>query len=419
MKIIGGSSKAAYNEKINELAEAAALFNPLTIGEKNLTDKDIRSKLGEKRFRGDNVSPDLREMMAQDSSGTRKVDVIIQAKDADNPVLRTILAENNVSLNDRIGDTDTIVVNLPLSAVNALSNSGLINYMSPDREIETNGHIESTSGASNVRSQSALNGRVSYTLDGSGVGIAIVDSGIMPTHKAFTQDGTTGSRIVYSQSFVAGVASTDDDYGHGTHVAAIAAGQNSRDTGAYRGVAYKANIINLKVLNSQGKGTTSALLNALNWIEQNHAAYNIKVVNISLGTPAIDSYYNDPLCWEVEMLNYYGILVVAAAGNNGKNSQGQKVYGQIHSPGIDPSVLTVGASNSFGSSGRGDDTLATYSSHGPTRSYYTDASGRHYDNVIKPDIVAPGNKIVSAKAKSTSYLITNNPTSTNSTLDEF
>jgi len=105
-----------------------------------------------------------------------------------------------------------------------------------------------------------------------------------------------------------------------------------------------------------------------------------------------------------------GVIVVVAAGNNGKDAiTGQEIYGHIHSPGNDPSVLTVGASNTFGTDSRSDDIVTTYSSHGPTRSFYTDLSGRHYDNVIKPDIVAPGNRIVGAKARSTSYLITSNP----------
>src|ERR671920_1294351 len=88
-----------------------------------------------------------------------------------------------------------------------------------------------------------------------------------------------------------------------------------------------------------------------------------------------------------------------AAGNNGKNAAGQKVYGQIHTPGVEPAALTVGAANTFGTDARADDTVATYSSRGPTRGYWTDAAGaRHYDNLLKPDLVAPGNKVISAES---------------------
>ena len=223
----------------------------------------------------------------------------------------------------------------------------------------------------------------------------------------------TSTRVVYSKSFVTGVTSTEDDYGHGTHVASIVAGSATRNSSAYKGIAPKINLVNLKVLNSTGTGKTSDLVTALTWIAANYATYNIKVVNMSLGTAAIDSWTNDVLCNKVRDLNKFGILVVVAAGNNGKNFvTGQKVYGRIHSPGNDPSVLTVGATNSMGTDSRSDDVMATYSSHGPTRSYYDEAgwaSVRHYDNIIKPDIVAPGNKIIGAKAKSTSTLITLNP----------
>ena len=116
---------------------------------------------------------------------------------------------------------------------------------------------------------------------------------------------------------------------------------------------------------------------------------------MSLGTRAVNSYLDDPLCKSVRRLVDAGVVVVAAAGNEGKDANGDKVYGQIHSPGNEPSAITVGASNTFGTDGRSDDTVTTYSSRGPTRSYSTDASGvKHYDNLIKPDLVAPGNKII-------------------------
>src|SRR5205085_1170760 len=165
--------------------------------------------------------------------------------------------------------------------------------------------------------------------------------------------------------------------------------------GDYIGIAPNANLINLRVLNSQGVGATSNVLAALDWVMQNRAAYNIRVVNMSLGGPAIDSYKNDPVCRAVRRLVDAGIVVVAAAGNNGKDSAGNKIYGAIHSPGDEPAAITVGAANSFGTDARTDDGIASYSSRGPTRGSWLDPQGaRHYDSLIKPDLVAPGNKIV-------------------------
>src|SRR6185437_16127814 len=102
-----------------------------------------------------------------------------------------------------------------------------------------------------------------------------------------------------------------------------------------------AKLVNLRVLNSVGIGSVSNVLAAFNWLMSNAATYNVRVVNLSLGMPAINSYRFDPLCVAARRLVDRGIVVVAAAGNNGKNSAGQKVYGQIHAPGNEPSVITV------------------------------------------------------------------------------
>jgi subtilisin family serine protease len=407
LDVIGGSSAAAYDERITANAEIAAYFSGILVtGKSDAMAFAEDSQLVQPEFRGDNVSSDLRDMMAADPTGRKRLDVIIQAKDADNAALRSLLADGRARIMDRIGSTDTLVVNLPLSALNILSTSGLINYVSPDRQIASLGHVQTTTGQEQMKNQSSGFGRSSYNLDGTGVAIAVLDSGIYAAQKAFGDAG----KIPYSQSFVTGVSSTDDDFGHGTHVASIAAGNPGRDGGSYRGVASRAKIINLKVLNGLGRGTTSAVLNALDWVLPNRTTYNIRVVNMSLGTPAVDTWTNDPLCRKVQLLNANGVLVVAAAGNNGKDLLGQKIYGHVHSPGNDPSVLTVGASNSLGTDSRADDIMSTYSSHGPTRSFYTDGLlVRHYDNVIKPDIVAPGNKIVDAKARDGSYLIAGHP----------
>src|SRR5205823_4414372 len=239
-------------------------------------------------------------------------------------------------------------------------------------------------------------------LDGTGVGIAVVDSGIFDSHHFFM--GANGQqRVVTNIDFTGGLDVDKDPYGHGSHVAGLVAGSKGQDTELlnYRSMAPNAIIINVRVLGANGTGTSAALLNGLNWIYTNRAAQNIKVVNLSLGTPAIDSWHNDPLCRAARKLVDAGIVVVAAAGNNGKNAAGTKIYGAIHSPGNDPSVITVGATNTFGTDARNDDGITTYSSRGPTRSFTTNASTgvKTYDNLIKPDLVAPGNKIISATGK--------------------
>ena len=222
------------------------------------------------------------------------------------------------------------------------------------------------------------------------------------------KDKNGNSRIVFNKDFT-GENRTDDPYGHGSHVSAIAGGNGLVSNAAYLGIAPNAKLINLRVLNSQGTGTVSSTLAALDWLMANKVTYNIRVVNMSLGTPAVDSYRDDPICRAVRRLVNAGVVVVAAAGNNGKNSAGQKVYGMIHSPGNEPSAITVGATNTFNTNSRVDDGVATFSSRGPTRSSWTDTDGvRHYDGLVKADIVAAGNKIIAAQSPNNA-LVRQNP----------
>jgi serine protease AprX len=225
---------------------------------------------------------------------------------------------------------------------------------------------------------------------GTGIGIAIIDSGIDGAHPDFNRYRSSTNRIVYSQSFVGG--DTGDEYGHGTHVAGIAAGSDNvtaalaNVTNSFYGVAIDANIINLKVLDGTGSGTDANVIAAIDRAIALKQTYNIRVINLSLGRPVMASYKNDPLCQAVEAAWKAGIVVVVAAGNDGRdNSKGTQGYGTITAPGNDPYVITVGASNDKANYDRTDDTIATYSSKGPTA----------IDHIVKPDLVAPGNRVVS------------------------
>src|SRR6185503_16007078 len=226
---------------------------------------------------------------------------------------------------------------------------------SPDRTVKVDGHVSQTTGAAYRRNQVTNLGN-SYTLDGSNIGIAIFDSGVFASHKSF-QNSYGYSRVVHSRDFT-GEGRTDDPFGHGTHVASIAAGNKLYYNASYSGIALNAKIVNLRVLNSNGQGQLSNLLEAINWLLLNRTLYNVRVANMSLGMPAVDSYKDDPLCMAVRRLVDAGVTVFASAGNDGKNNS-SKVYGRIHSPGNEPSVITVGAVNTFGSEGRSDDGITT------------------------------------------------------------
>jgi hypothetical protein len=145
--IIGGSSSAAYDERIQSQPEIAAYFAGILVADRANASAvaENNSTKDESEFDGDNVSPDLRDMMAADPSGQTRHDVILQARDADSASLRAMLAEGDARIVNRIGETDTLVVNLPLASLERLADSGTIRYVSPDREVEGFGFVEQPS----------------------------------------------------------------------------------------------------------------------------------------------------------------------------------------------------------------------------------------------------------------------------------
>ena len=339
----------------------------------------------------------------KDGRGSDRVRVIVQPTSSADRSLDSNLAADGGTDIKRFRNFPVRVVTLTARAAANLAKRNDIFYVSLNRDVRPLGHLSRTTGADQIRNSGINNSR----LDGSGIGIAVIDSGIDADHISFL-DKLNNVRVVHSEDFT-GEGRTDDPYGHGSHVAALAAGNGRISSGEYVGIAPNANLINLRVLNADGVGTTAWVLAALDWVASNRNSYNIRVVNMSLGMPAIDSYRNDPICGAVRKVVDAGVAVFAAAGNNGKDEDGNKVYGHIHSPGNEPSAITVGASNTFGTDERSDDGVATYSSRGPTRSFYTDDDGvRHYDNLIKPDLVAPGNRLIEAESDG-NLLVTQTP----------
>jgi len=209
----------------------------------------------------------------------------------------------------------------------------------------------------------------------------------------------TGQRVTAFVDFVNNQTTKYDDWGHGTHVAGIIAGNGYDSTGARSSLAPKANIVALKALDSQGKGRISNIIAALDWAVANRTQYNIRVINMSLGAGVYESYNTDPLTIAAKRAVEAGIVVVAAAGNMGKAADGTPQYGAITAPGNAPWVLTVGASSSMGTIDRRDDTIALYSSRGPTM----------IDFAAKPDLVAPGSGTVSLSDKNSFFYQTKAP----------
>ncbi len=161
----------------------------------------------------------------------------------------------------------------------------------------------------------------------------------------------------------------------------------------FRGVAPDADVVGIKVLDHTGQGRASHLIAGIFWAIAHKDEYGIDVLNISVGGNPVSSIKHDPVARAVEIAWQHGIVVVCAAGNEGDFGKGG-----ILSPGNDPFVITVGATDTRQTANVADDVVASYSSIGPTL----------FDQFAKPDLVAPGNRLISLRA-SGSYIDTNFP----------
>src|SRR3989442_1174943 len=342
------------------------------------------------------LSKDLDALKGGHSGAT--VDVIIQFNQTPTDAHHQKVQNEGGVLKTKLDVIKGAHYSVPVESLQTLADDSDVAYISPNRPL---------SGTSTVDfAPETVNAPVAWQqwgLDGTGVGVAVIDSGVTAVGDLYwwiPANQTYGSRVVYSQNFVPGTTETSDQYGHGTHVAGIIAGAGWFSTGSnfthtFKGIAPNANIINLRVLDQNGAGTDSSVIGAIQTAISLKSTYNIRVINLSLGRQVYESYTLDPLCQAVEAAWNAGIVVVAAAGNQGRNdSAGTDGYGTIAAPGNDPYAITVGAMKTANTPTRVDDTIASYSSKGPTA----------FDFVVKPDIVAPGNQVISTLAPSASLL---------------
>jgi serine protease AprX len=274
---------------------------------------------------------------------------------------------------------------LSAAAIATLADHPLVNRISIDHPVS--GTMERTSATIGA---TAIRETLGY--DGTGVGVALIDSGVTPWHDDLAS-GDGGQRIARFVDLVANRPTPYDDFGHGTHVAGIIAGSGFDSGGARMGIAPGVRLTVVKVLDEQGKGRISDVIAAFDYILRNSDALNIRVVNLSVATGVYESYTTDPLTLAAKSLVDAGIVVVTAAGNLGRTAAGQDAYGGITAPGNAPWVLTVGASNHMGSPARADDQMAAFSSRGPTAE----------DNGAKPDLVAPGVGIESLSSQDSTF----------------
>jgi serine protease AprX len=261
----------------------------------------------------------------------------------------------------------------------------------PEEPVDiTNDHLRVTIGVDQIQ----VSGKKPT---GRNVCVAVFDSGM--THPDLTWDGNgIWNGVDFTSGSTSLTVGNRDDFGHGTAVSGLIGGDGSSSDGGMLGIAPDVYFMDMKVVGPDGTGLTSQLIQAIDWVIEHCADYNIRVANLSLGHPPIESYQDDPLCQAVERMVEAGIVTVVSAGNLGKTAEYPEIWGGITSPGNDPLVITVGAMNTQGTVSHSDDITTTYSSRGPT----------YPDQLFKPDLVAPGNALLCPSAPD-SYLTTTFP----------
>jgi serine protease AprX len=316
--------------------------------------------------------------------------VIIQTRDGRRSALKKALESHGDAVQAEFPSLNALTVSLHGEDLAVLEADSSILSISIDAEVRSLGDRRNARGAKKGAARTKGPAPVDLLREtlgvsiipftGSGINIAVVDSGIEPTKDL-------ASSIAGFWDFTRGGIATrpDDKYGHGTHVAGLIASSGVESDKEFAGVAPGATLYGFRVLDEKGLGRVSDVVRALEFIVANKrsrspAAFKIDIINLSLGHPIYEPAASDPLVRAVENAVRAGIVVITAAGNVGMNAEGEAGYAGITSPGNAPSAITVGAVDTRHTVNVSDDSVAPFSSRGPT----------WFDGLAKPDLVAPG-----------------------------
>jgi serine protease AprX len=338
------------------------------------------------------VQPELLSLAAHNPGAS--FGVIVQKLVHDGSVEQAVARMGGTVTKD-LSIINAFAASVPARSVQELSTTAGVRWVSMDAAVVksvNNVTPINTANLQDVYAQSVQADRLWNTapvlLQGQGVGVAVLDSGVNALPDLRFPNGS--SRVVAQVKYNRETNSMSDQYGHGTHIAGIIGGNGSRSSGGHVGIAPSVNLISVKISDDEGASTTSDVVAGLAWVLFNKNYYNIRVVNISFNSTVAQSYNVDPIDAAVEVLWVNRIVVVASAGNNGA--------GTLYAPANDPFVITVGAANDNGTADISDDTVPAFSASGVTQ-----------DGFSKPDLVAPGMNMVSLLSRSDATLAEDHP----------
>jgi serine protease AprX len=288
-----------------------------------------------------------------------------------------------------------LAARVPADAIAAVRKSPGVRAVDADAPVRVLGSTTTATTTSTVNSVFAREVQADLLWDqgvtGEGVTVALVDTGVSHVPdlagRIVTEvpDPVTEGAFGVCANF-AGDGTCNDEYGHGTFLAGLIAGNGASSGGAFKGVAPQARVVSIKIAGRDGSSDVSKVLAAIQYAVSFRDELGIDVLNLSLGTDSKQSYRTDPLNYAVEKAWQSGITVVVAAGNLAPAEGGRE--GTISKPGDDPFVITTGAVDDRETPATSDDRVPNFSSRGPTVA----------DRLPKPDVTAPGARVVSLRA---------------------
>jgi serine protease AprX len=312
--------------------------------------------------------------------------VIVQKRSAADPAPETAVRRLGGQVTRALPIVAGFAATVPAAVVGELTRLPGVRAVTPDGRVRVQA---SAPGSSTIRSVYPKVVRADAAwkrgVTGRGVTVAVLDTGVAPTvpdlagRLVQVTDDPTGRTAPCKN--LSGELDCNDRYGHGTFIAGLVAGSGASSGGQWKGVAPEASILSVKAAGADGSADVSNILAAIQWVVSFKERYNIRVLNLSLGTDSTQDWRVDPLNYAVERAWEAGMTVVVAASNNGPAPK------TITKPADDPWVITVGATDDRGTASLGDDQLPDFSGRGPT------AHG-----VAKPDVAAPGAHVISLRA---------------------
>jgi serine protease AprX len=332
--------------------------------------------------------------LATDHPGKR-VEVIVQLRPGVDPSQADALAASAGGVVERqLPIINGFSTTLTAEQAQRLSWKGGVHAVSLNSAVESQGAVNAGALATSYNNSIRADVPWGDGFTGKGIGVAVIDTGIqgdLPDFRVSQTDAT--SRVIANVVTNPAATTSNDTFGHGTHIAGLIAGNGTNlpasdpNYGKYAGVAPDANLIAIKASDDAGNASVLDVIDGLQFVTEHKADYNIRIVNLSLRSTTAESYKTDPLDAAVEAAWNSGVVVVVASGNEGGAADAVN-----YAPANDPFVITVGGSDDQGTKSTGDDALASWSSRGYTQ-----------DGFQKPDVVAPGAHLVSTMAAGAEY----------------